>query len=977
MIFIIILNVTFSFAVVEGPISNIIPGFNLFYDLNDNSKAILLTTATSAANIQDNYNFGTQWLESSVCEVNNLFPSTEVKSNLFSSGSKSTVITSLKEGTSSVPTQTLGNNILQNNLWMESSVEYFLYKGGAPLTGTVDNIILSNSIYLTNDGADNDLSLSVPTYYTEENILRDFGPGNYELRAVVTPIDLKCDFNAPFGTLEEGSDYQKSAEIIIDSSSFQGLACSVNEDYVLGVGCVLQDVDFDLVANAIDNCPFVPNPLQEDTYGDPNIGDACEVFKEIQVVPNSLKFNPNLAEGVCYIDNSGSGNGNLQVHLSLEDAPFSSLQFWKTDQSSFILIDTQTLAPGIENYHFRDINTNSPAIYRVVSPASQQPLLECRVEYVKPYRGTYLVEETQGPNTFYSYQDNLTSEYFLLNGTDELFYKQDSTIGTTVNVNNPTTQNTIKIIKDGVEISNEPIDPKLIALKLHNVRNLRDEAHATTELDKITTLMSKFNITKELTLRETNNCYEGAFGDGSTETYTPYNLTDPCSTEDYLKQRTTVKISIQGAREGNLTVYQIIPKSSAASVDQISFINDGGAQRFIKDKDPIIGWYFNETEGDEEIEYEIPGNSSDGGIIITQEPILYNEGELIINYRQDGCSDGEAYLFDLDDLEASKVYTQNTSGTVYSVCVAHITEDLKANADDNEIYILNYDNASNVSLNTFKAYSTYISTTNTDVYWNMEIQEDNPSGNFSCLGSIDNEDSSLFGDCDYNPSMRIWLHLGVDLAPPTTTLSYSYVAHTIPVTLDAVESSQGSGVESISYCIDDTNTCDPRSDGVTVLGDTTSFPVTCDTSWGCIKFVRFSAKDNSGNEEPTNSEALKMLDEGSACQADCSAVPTPARYLKECNNLNSCDYYNYDDTGTYDNGLHVSNICDLLVVGSYAKYNSTHEIQCPAGPFRLTRFVDETLDVYESSCELLHTQAYPVLIEGESVLLKIISCLDE
>jgi len=65
------------------------------------------------------------------------------------------------------------------------------------------------------------------------------------------------------------------------------------------------DTDGDGIPDALDNCPFVPNPDQLDTDGD-GIGDACDNCAFI-ANPNQSDINGNGVGDVCDVDQDGDG----------------------------------------------------------------------------------------------------------------------------------------------------------------------------------------------------------------------------------------------------------------------------------------------------------------------------------------------------------------------------------------------------------------------------------------------------------------------------------------------------------------------------------------------------------------------------------------------------------------------------------------------------------------------------------------------
>lgn len=419
----------------------------------------------------------------------------------------------------------------------------------------------------------------------------------------------------------------------------------------------------------------------------------------------------------------------------------------------------------------------------------------------------------------------------------------------------------IKIFKNDSLVREEEIDPTKISREGSKLKKFKTKDEAADFVNSSLILMKKFDIEKRLY-------------------YNP------------IENNTNVKIVLKNipvSERKNLTLYQVIPKTVAEDISQIEILNGGGGQLFVVDKDPIIGWYFNESSNEEVVEYKVPGDNEGGDIIITQESILYNEGELVVSYRETDCNLGEVQLFELDDLIDSRVYPVG-SGKFFKVCLAHLTENLEFEENfNNSLHFFNFSTSGNVSFENLNGFENIVgaSVDRSDIHWDIRIQDTNPTGNYSCLGSIENTENSLFGDCGYT-SNRIWVHLGEDLIAPTSNVTLGPLAHTVSVILSAQDNVGGVGLDKIEYCIDEENNCVPD---IVVNDYEKAFAVSCPNDWGCIKFLRFRSYDLAGNIEDTNSYVIKILDKGSSCQADCSGKPSPNRYLKECNNLNSCNFY--------------------------------------------------------------------------------------
>lgn len=513
----------------------------------------------------------------------------------------------------------------------------------------------------------------------------------------------------------------------------------------------------------------------------------------------------------------------------------------------------------------------------------------------------------------------------------------------------------IIIIKDGVNIRNDTIDPVLIGLKAHKIRKFSSADEAVSFIDKSANIMKQFQITKNLTYKDVTN-------------------------------KTQVNIKLSGIPEtarSNLTIYQVIDKSDAPTLSDVKFISDGGGERIIVDKDPVIGWYFNEITGDGEISYELSGNGTEGGtIIITQEPVLYNEGNLTINYRETsegGCNVDEVALFEIDSLENTNVFP--VSGNhLYQVCLSHVDSTVIIYNDtsaQSDLHLFNQSSGGNLSLyNAFNTISHDVSVNQVlaeTMYWDILIQSDNPDGTYSCLGSIGSDiNNSKFGDCGWNNN-RIWLHLGEDLRAPVTSIYLPYLSHSVSVSVIANDELGGSGVNQTYYCVDSDNTCTPGVSGE-VFGDgQDTFTLACPSDWGCLKYIRMYSIDNEGNIEDLVEQTIRLVDKGSSCQSDCTAKPAPNRYLKECRNLNGCFYHDING----DEGETVSKLCDFLSIGSWVKINSTHEVMCPNGQTRELKFSEDTIDLSLTYCDDVIAIPYTTVFEGETVLMKILTCQDE
>jgi hypothetical protein len=472
----------------------------------------------------------------------------------------------------------------------------------------------------------------------------------------------------------------------------------------------------------------------------------------------------------------------------------------------------------------------------------------------------------------------------------------------------------------------------------------------------------RFNDTKKIE-EEINKSYD---------LFKKYNITKKVD-YDPVSDKTTItyELNTTVGTVSNLTIYEVFTKDevgdASKNITPVLYVEN----YFVLDKDPVIGWYFNST-GNTSVSYVVNGSVTGGIMVITQTPVIYNDGNLIFNYRDNGsCNSDEIHLFDIKNLSDSKIYPKGSSD--YQVCVSHLTDSLSPNSMYfNNMEIGSYMTNGNFSTN-FGQFSNkvQISTPNNNIYWNYVISKENPDGNFSCLGSVEFvNNTTLFGDCSAFPNNRLWLKLAQDLTPPKTTLDFPYLSHKMEIFLE-FKDGYGSGVKNLSYRIDD----GPWN--VTYGEELVSFYITCENDWGCTRKIDYTSCDNAGNCDIINTYELKIIDKGTACQSDCSAKPSPNRYLKECRNLNGCEYFPFDKDGNFDDGEYVANQCNLFTVGSYVKFNETHDIKCPNGPFVPSKFSNSKLEILNSNCDYLFKVPYQVIFLGETVTMNIVYCFDK
>lgn len=428
---------------------------------------------------------------------------------------------------------------------------------------------------------------------------------------------------------------------------------------------------------------------------------------------------------------------------------------------------------------------------------------------------------------------------------------------------------------------------------------------------------------------------------------------------------TTAPTTLYLIFEKDVPIEQIIPKNSTGTF-------------FIQEKDPIIGWYFEDGTGDENVSYEVPENANEGTIVITQEPILYNEGDLIVNYRNTACNPDEVELFQLDSLEDSNMYVGGDHN--FKVCLGHVDEQPGDLGEYSNSFVMgNVTGSNHFTLNKSGASigASFNKPISLNYIWDLKVQEENPDGTYSCVGSYRDASQTLFGDCSYNPENRMWIHFGEDTIAPQSSIDIPFLSHTIYIDVGVKEEPiYGADLKKVSYCITSADsTCDPYTSEVKALsGDSAQFRLqeTCPNDWGCRKTLRISAEDTFGNVESIKEFDLNIIDKGSSCQSSCLSVPSPDRYLKECRNLNGCEYYNYQGDG----GKKVANLCDLKIQDTWVKFNESYDIKCPNGPLRPTQFTQKPLEITSIQCRATRTIPYPIVLNGESLIMNIVSCIE-
>ena len=549
------------------------------------------------------------------------------------------------------------------------------------------------------------------------------------------------------------------------------------------------------------------------------------------------------------------------------------------------------------------------------------------------------------PNTIYNlngnlvYDDNQNKKVELNLTSGEIFFEGEEIVKPVLN-----NFGTITIYRNGILDMVENVSPEIIALQLHKVKNLRDAEHIEGLLSESVSIMENINIEK----------------------YINY---------DSLNDETTIQIKLKNisASLEDLVVYEVVPKTVASTSGVIE--NLANAKFFIYDDDPTIGWNFEKPNATENVSYELPGDIDGGNIILFVEPVLFNEGELIVNYRSSNCGSGEFKLFGISSFDNSSIIERSQNSN-YSVCVNYLSVDLGEislnNLGDKNLDILSFNNL-DVKLDgslTSKISLYARNKTPTKIFFDLKIQRENPDGNYSCVGSI-NESSKRFGDCSFVEDGRIWVHLGEDLTPPTTAFSSPYLSSSASVTLTA-EDLQGSGVKETFYCVsDDKFGCEDLSQYIHTY--TTPFSISCGAGSECVKYVGFYSRDNNLNVEEIKIRELSFLPSGNSCNDDCT-LNVGGVFWKGCNNVGACRFASHIDDLSV--GSVVANKCSLSRKDAFVNYNLTHEVSCLKGNFRKSIWNLGNGDVTGCRSGDLFLKERTVKFEGRNVAMVIAICLD-
>lgn len=430
----------------------------------------------------------------------------------------------------------------------------------------------------------------------------------------------------------------------------------------------------------------------------------------------------------------------------------------------------------------------------------------------------------------------------------------------------------------------------------------------------------------------------------------------------------------------NTTIWQVIPKENVKDFETLrNSIQIGNADEIrIKDKDPIIGWYFGSGGDSGDIGFEIDGTGEGGSTIPIEDSLFFNYGELIVNYREFGCFDGENELFTIQNITGSLV---SKNDFTYSVCIAHnTTHDISPLAPLTEQYF-GIDSTQRLTQNIedINLYKQEGSELGYNTYYALFYGRSPPRLDYSCIGSID-ENTGLFGGCMYMPNNRLWIYYGDDPYPPE--IDFFYVpSHSIQPRISIFD--EISGLSDIKYCVteNELDSCNFPQDYTQYssfnqgdnLVEFSTDVIGCPDVRDCEKFIRVYAQDVEGNYKWYNT-TLTLLQEATSCNANCIAQPLPGRYLASCHRISGCEFMGLEHESEEEKGTTVADLCNYKVPGSWVNVGDGFEVQCPSGPMRKSRFTQIPFTIDSQICEDVTSNQIPAIIDGEEVIMHIITC---
>ncbi len=326
----------------------------------------------------------------------------------------------------------------------------------------------------------------------------------------------------------------------------------------------------------------------------------------------------------------------------------------------------------------------------------------------------------------------------------------------------------------------------------------------------------------------------------------------------------------------NVSVYFLLNKSSweDLSADDImdlradfktNFPLSNEFDFFVVDKDPIIGYHFDELPENINVGF----NGTIDGVLIESDAVVYSGSkDFVFNYRGGINNNCDEKLV-------------NSGGK--NICINFFVDGINGS---NKKYINNGTSnllVENINLS-INLSNGYVANFTTSLY--------NPeSGAYSCLGIIE---SGELKPCDEgNPQKRIWVGIFKSVSSNLVEVEVIELSNTAIIQFN---NTAGDGELNISYCVYEGNVvCSFDEKNKTGANITLSCGGGVD---GCIKRILY-AVNNSGDLSENETFILPILKLGSVCDNRCVATPFPNILLSSCQGINGCNFFNYgsDDDG--------------------------------------------------------------------------------
>ena len=429
----------------------------------------------------------------------------------------------------------------------------------------------------------------------------------------------------------------------------------------------------------------------------------------------------------------------------------------------------------------------------------------------------------------------------------------------------------------------------------------------------------------------------------------PSVIYDPISNKTIIK----ANLSKLGLDSSNVSIYIVINKSgeyvNSLNKTQINYFRSLYPNEFfVVDKDPIIGYHFDNLP-ENEIEINISGNV-DLDVLIEEEAIVYSGAkDYIFNYR--------------DSYESCDQITLINNGK--HICINFLNNSLKGT---NQVLIKNeYGtetlkiNGSNINISLNNGYKANFKKN----FYNPE------NGKWSCLGIENgnelNRCDSEMGDNNY----RIWIKIEkVEIENIAEIEVIELTGNSANIKFLNI-SSYNSLTTNISYCVVDylVNTCNGNFNSLKFGEDIT---INCPVGEnGCIRKIIYRV-NNSGVLSEEESYPLTLLKPGSACYSSCVANPFPNLLLKNCNGINNCKFYEDSETSGADK-------CNYQSPNARVDFNVSNDLICPNKLTTEKRYTKKSKEKYieekyKNKCDNLILKSIPIKVDNTEAKMVFVFC---